>query len=250
MTTTLTVHACPPGRVRAVLNVVDTWQLADAARPEPHRLALGEPYQAFGAAVRAHEIHARLLATAPDAIWSVVDSAGADWMGVVLIQVPRLGTWTAEANQEGKTYFSGEQVAVLRSAGDRPAAAIAALLGDAWHDAVSACNPDEELVVEPRSYEVTWERSLGRIHVDGAADDGTDLELPRIAAQQRDADIDPGPADEALRAAGFVSADLWLSVASGRIQTSAVYRTADAFPAELSEHTASQLSASPRIAAG
>ena len=228
-TVTVTVHSCPPGQVRAVLDVVDAWQLTDSRRPADDWITLGYDYQSNSAAgLAATEIHDRLLRAAPDAVWTVVEDATAEWLGDVFTYVPALGTWTAHAGPDGSPVYTPDQVATLAGA---PPTAVAALLGTAWSDAVAAFRTGEEVeVVVPPPFEVTWARTDGRIDIDAAGDADTDLELPRIPAQPRRSAVVTDPADEALRAAGFIRASVWSDTSSGRVQHTTVYRLADAYP--------------------
>ncbi|WP_298800409.1 hypothetical protein [uncultured Pseudonocardia sp.] len=136
-TVQLIVHACPPAEVRALWEVIEEYRLTDEQplTAGADRIALGGLYRADEISCgSAEEIAAQLGQTAPGSTWTVWEDPKYEWLGSVSIQVPGLGTWSAECDANGVAQFPAAQI--LSVVDDR--AGLDQLLGVAWSRAVEA----------------------------------------------------------------------------------------------------------------
>lgn len=160
---TLIVHDCPPDRVRAVLAVIDAYDLAASGSPTPDQIELGEPFQAQDAPRgQAAAIALELSATAPELTFTLWQHPSEEWLGSVYRFTPDLGLFTAACDAHGTAVFTAAAVRelldeVLDPGDDLPDAeardeALDAALGTPWETATGVASATAlSPVIAPRT---------------------------------------------------------------------------------------------------
>lgn len=225
----VTIHACPPHRVKAVLTVLENYGLAaensiydddDAAADTGTRPAviLDEEYVcentfSCGDITRVADA---LIKDAPEVAFSAHEAPAYDGVGTTCIHVPGLGLFTADCDTHGEPMFT--QARLLELAGE-PIEVRNEALGEPWSTAIAAMPPGT--VVEPERLTTLWNRRDGEVIVVGGK---------RCAGHL----IFAGPAaagitevGTALAEWGFQPAEEWTLVDEpGQLWRSDVYRCA------------------------
>lgn len=168
-TVTLTVHACPPHQVAAVLAVIEQHTLDDCAPVLSGRLFLDDSYQDYEGG-GAEDIHAQLVEGAPDAAWTVYEAPSGECLGTVHRHFPGLGSWSAACDGDGDGVFTAAHI--WQAIADET---LPALLGHAWEEAIGALTDDDE-VCEPTRLDVEYDTRTGEGVIVGP-DDPEDVEF-------------------------------------------------------------------------
>lgn len=145
----VTIYACPPDQVNAVLDVLDQYGLYEGdwegtyPREPLTSLTLGEMYgdnqMSCGA---ADDIAAVLTDVAPGAAFEVSEDPYADWLGSLNRYTPSLGHWSAECDANGQPQFSGDVILSWLDA-HLSRAEIEDRLGIPWRRALDALLPED-----------------------------------------------------------------------------------------------------------
>ncbi|RAS59467.1 hypothetical protein C8D87_11479 [Lentzea atacamensis] len=148
-----TIHACPPHRVRTVMDILERYGLVDYdEQPDRLTLALGEPYSAegtfsFGDATALANM---LIEAAPDVAFTAHEEPLGE-PGTTCSYVPGLGLFAAPCDNYGEALFGQSDVLQWL---DEPADVRDAKLGVPWRTAIAAM-PDGT-VEEPESSVAHW----------------------------------------------------------------------------------------------
>ena len=128
----LYIYDCPSNRVRAVLDIINAFQLKlHWMAPAADRLTLGAPYgDNQGAGDAPREVADRLIAEAPEISFDCWSDPAYDWLGAGVSYTPQLGRFDYESDAYGAPQFSSEQIAAALASGG--ADAVRKMIGMEW----------------------------------------------------------------------------------------------------------------------
>lgn len=192
-----TIHACPPHRVRPVLDAFAEYGLYYEDAANDTALHVGEWYSAdeFRCA-SATELANELITYAPEVAFTVYEEPAYEWVGTICTYVPELGLFTAGCDTDGDPLFTQKHVLELEG---KPDDVRQQALGVPWLTAIAGL--PAEAVVEPDRFATHWNRRHGEVVVVEGKQCGGDLVFPA-----------PGTAaevDAALAERGFHRVDDW-----------------------------------------
>ena len=197
----VTIHACRPHEVRAVLNVLANYVLADGVVREDQRasLTVGTPIYSSsmpcnGATDMAHD----LMDAVPDVPFSVYEEPVSEWLGTVCWYVPELGLFTTSCDTDGEPLFTQDFVLALNG---KPSQVRDEHLGVPWLNAFASM-AGEHVVTEPELFEAYWYRRFNKIVVAPAGNGAETAEPVSLD------DTDP---DASLALHGFQRNGEWLT---------------------------------------
>jgi hypothetical protein len=220
----LTIHSCPPHRVRVVATMLEQRWLVDVDGADRKTLHLGYPYSIDTSTV--DELVHDLRDVAPDIAFTVTDDPDDEWLGSLRRYVPALGLFEASCDHDGNVVFTVADIVKLDTL--RPARR-QAKLGLPWEEAIAEMPPGE--VTEPQPCKVRWEPATGQLTVHAGGPGGSDLPLASgcVTAVDDDGNLaDPAAADTVLAGAGFLRANEWEAQnVTCRVWATDVYRLAD-----------------------
>ncbi|HET6286487.1 MAG TPA: hypothetical protein VFG15_07020 [Amycolatopsis sp.] len=203
---TAIVHACPPHRVRFVLEALNGYGLyydgpadgeTDSDTHARKALHLGETYTddqfCCGDASRLADW---LTTSAPEAAFTIYEEPAREWVGTYLTYVPGLGSFTADCDNQGELLFTQTQVLKLLN---EPEDVRQRALGLTWQAAIDAM--PGQVVHEPESFATHWNRPRGEVTVVGGDQGAGDLTFAALG--------DSDQIDAALTKHGFQRAGAW-----------------------------------------
>lgn len=204
-----TIHACPPHRVRPVLDAFEEYGLINDDTANEKTLNVGEWYCADEIRCgSATDLADELIKYAPDVAFTVYEEPAYEWVGTFCSYVPDLGLFTADCAGDGDPMFARTEI--LRLDGE-PAEDRQKQLGVPWLTAIAAMPAGT--VVEPASFATHWNRQHGEVVVVEGKQCGGDLIFPAPATVAE--------VEEALAERGFQRADDWTQLD----ETSQLWRT-------------------------
>jgi hypothetical protein len=176
----LTIRACPPEQVRAVVGILDEFDIVQGADVVRGQITLGATYY-------AHErdfttltlITARMLTAAPRATWTAYAPPAESDPGVYLIHDPLIGVWRTGCDVEGEASVPLAEVTAGRARGDR---VLDVVLGRAWMeivDELTRTSAGDVVTAVPAGHQVIWED--GVVTIEGGGEDGEDVVLTRAS---------------------------------------------------------------------
>jgi hypothetical protein len=194
------IYACPPQRVRAVLDAFDEYGLTnndtDTAAGRGV-LGIGKDYSAdefrCGSAI---DLANDLIEHAPEALFSLYEEPAYNWVGTFCSYVPGLGLFTSDCGTCGEVLFTRDYVLGLDG---EPDDVRAKQLGVPWMTAIAATTAGT--VCEPEPFAAHWDRRAGTIHVLS----GTPLGASLVIAAPGDA----AAVDQVLAEHGWLRANPW-----------------------------------------
>ncbi|MGW4528861.1 hypothetical protein [Amycolatopsis sp. NPDC004378] len=208
-----TIHACPPHRVRRVLDTFAEYGFTDEAEDEDTAngatLTLGEWY--CGTEIRcgsATDLADELIKHAPEAAFTVYEEPAYEWLGTACTHVPGLGLFATDCDTSGDPTFTQSQI--LRW-DNEPDHVRQNNLGVPWLTAIAAMPGGT--VVEPDRFATHWNRRHDEIVVVEGRPCGGDLILP--------APVTAAEVDTVLAEQGFQRAEDWMQLD----ETSQLWRT-------------------------
>jgi hypothetical protein len=206
---TVTIHACPPHRVRTVLAAFAEYGLVYEDATNDTTLHVGECYSAdefrCGSATR---LTTELIKQAPEGTFTVYEEPAFEWLGTTCTYVPGLGLFSTDCGTTGDPLFSQTHVLELE---DQPADVRQQQLGVPWLTAIATMPTGS--VVEPDRFATHWNRRHNELIVIEGKQGGGDLIFP--------APVTFKEADAALAERGFQRADDWTQLD----ETSHLWRT-------------------------
>ncbi|WP_370973632.1 DUF3145 family protein [Amycolatopsis sp. cg9] len=211
-----TIHACPPHRVRTVLDTLAEYDLAYDDAEDNTTLHVGEWYTAteFRCASATDVAH-QLINHAPEVAFTVYEEPAYEWIGTTCTYVPELGLFTAGCDTDGDPLLPQKHVLELEG---KPDDVRQQGLGVPWLTAIADMPAGP--VVEPPRFATHWDRRHGDVVVVAAAQDGGDLAFPAPAT--------PADVDKALAERGFQRVDDWSALdETAQLWRADVYRPAD-----------------------
>ncbi len=178
MTTVVaTVHACPPARVRQVLEVlkgrgvireIETIWCGDEGGEERPAVSLGEGYHGFGLPVgSAVAIAGELIEKAPEVAFSVFEQPVFGFVGTVCMYAPKLGKFEAACDSDGVPLLSQKLVLGLDG---KPEGVRRKELGVPWSIAIEGL--PRGVVTEPQRLIAHWNRRHDEVLVVRALESG------------------------------------------------------------------------------
>lgn len=204
----LTIHSCPPHRVRSVATILEDRGLIHREHVERRTLLIGltctpdlcSPGDLL-------DLADDLIDTAPEVSFTVYEDPTDEWLGSFCRYVPGLGRFVASTDHDGDAVFTAREVLELdqMSTSDRRAA-----LGVPWSDAIAAMPTGD--AVEPQPHGTRWDPASGEITVLGAGPDGADVTIAPACVAEVDDDgnlADTTAADIALAGSGFLRVNPW-----------------------------------------
>jgi hypothetical protein len=205
-----TIHACPPHRVRAVLDTLAEYDLYPENTEDDRRsVNLGASYDAAEFRVgSATDLARELIDSAPEVAFTVYEQPAYEWVGTTCTYVRDLGLFTADCDTCGDPMFTQSEVLRLD---DEPAEIRQTALGLPWLTAITAMPGGT--VAEPDSYATHWNRTTGEVIVLEGIPCGGDV----IFAVPGDA----AAVDGALSERAFLRATEWTDLDD----TSQIWRT-------------------------
>ncbi len=222
--TYLTIHACPPHRVRAVATALEDHWLVDVDGSARKTLQIGEPYTIDTSEV--DELADDLIETAPEMSFTAQTDPTDEWLGSLRRYVPALHRFEASCDHDGSAVFTTAQVRELDLLA--PEARLARL-GVPWSTAIEAMPTGD--VIEPEPYATCWIPSTGEITVLAAGPDGADVGVTPACVTAVDDDgnlASSAAADAALAGCGFLRVNAWEALnATCRAWGTDVYWTTD-----------------------
>ena len=191
------IHACPPYRVRPVLDILAEYGLADEDTTNGATLTVGEWYSAdeFRCG-HANDVAGELVERAPEVAFTVYEEPAYGWVGTICTYVPELGLFTADCDNSGEVLFTRKQVLALDG---KPDDIRQKELGVPWVTAIARMPAGT--VIEPRRFATHWDRRHGEVVVVEGKQRGDDLIFP--------APVTAAQVDAALIERGFRRADDW-----------------------------------------
>lgn len=209
----VTIHACPPHRVKTVLTILENYGLdseyADDDAPDTGAdtrpaVHLDAVYACENTFTCGHitGLADALIKDAPDVAFSAHEAPAYDGLGTTCIHVPGLGLFTADCDSHGEPMFT--QTRLLKLA-DEPLDVRQQALGLPWSTAIAAMPPGCA-VVEPERFVTLWNRRHGEVIVVGGKQCGGELIFAGPAAATND------QVDAALAERGFQPAEKWTRV--------------------------------------
>lgn len=159
----VTVHACPPHRVRAVLEVLQDYDLAAIVDATNRQwLQLGDSFSGDFPLGALPALVSALMTAAPDAAFTACAGPRYEWVETTYSYVPDLGTFKAECDVTGEALF--RQSMTTKVAGESPASQ-QMLLGEPWRTAIADMTGG--IVTEPKFYiQYTHYRAWDHVVVD------------------------------------------------------------------------------------
>lgn len=224
------IYACPPRRVRTVLDILEFYGLADdepiggTATDDTEGNAgkravvtLGEEYscdESFRCGSAA-DLSDELIEKAPEVAFIVYEEPAYNWVGTFCSYVPELGLFTADCDTTGEPLLSRSYVLGLD---DEPADVRQKHLGVPWMTAIAAMPTGA--VAAPDQYAAHWDRRHDEVVLIAAAHGGGDLTFP--------APVSLADVDQALAERGFQRIDDWTALdETGQLWRADVYRSRD-----------------------
>ena len=171
----VTIHFCPPHRVRPVLDVLDEYGLYADDDPMEGRSAVfvGRRYSAAEIDCGSSTlVRSDLIDRAPEVAFTVYEEPAYDGVGTVYSHVSGLGLFAALCGNSGEPMFSRDYMLELEG---EPAEVRHHELGVPWTTAIGAM-PDM-VVVAPDRFDAWWNLSHGEVAVLGGTALGEDLIL-------------------------------------------------------------------------
>lgn len=203
------IYACPPHRVRAVLDAFDEYGLTnyDTNTAAGHAvLALGDDYTADQLRCdSAIDLANNLIEHTPEVMFSVYEEPAYEWVGTFVSYVPALGRFTADCGTSGEVMFTRDYVLELDG---ETADVRAKRLGVPWMTAIAATTAGT--VHEPEPFATHWDRRRGTVHVLN----GTPLGASLIITAPGDADA----VDQVLAEHGWLRANPWTDLDDTRLR--------------------------------
>lgn len=201
----LTLYRCPAEQVRAVVAVLDEFDLVQGADVVRGQLTLDATYYAHEVDLTTlTQITARMLTAAPGTTWAAYAPAAESEPGEYVLHDPVLGTWRARCDVDGEPTLPVTEVRAGRAQG---ALALDVVLGAAWADRVDELRRTtaaRTVTAAPAGYRAVWEN--GTVTVDAATGGNVVLAVPGpadTAWQDVDTAVDEQLAPT-LATAGFV----------------------------------------------
>ncbi len=197
-----TIHACPPLRVREVLDQFEIYGLTveteDDASSERATLVLQEAYSGVEVPCgSAAEFTNELMKRAPEVAFTVFEAPAYSSVGSVFMHVPELGVYEAACDESGVPLLSQEFV--LEQEG-KPEEVRQKELGVPWLAAIAALAGG--VVTEPEWFVSFWSRRGGEVLVDGGGWNGTNV---RLAVSEQEVNV-------ILSEAGYQRFEEWTQV--------------------------------------
>lgn len=157
----VSVHACPSGSVRAVLEVLQDYGLTAVVNANGRQLLqLGDSFCCELPLGAVSTLAAALVKAAPEAAFTAYAEPRNEWVGTTCSYVPDLGTFTAECDATGKVVLS-------QLVADKAPDAQQTLIGVPWRTAIA--DMAVGIVTEPKIYiQYTYFRTWDHMVVDPA----------------------------------------------------------------------------------
>src|SRR3954464_13799885 len=110
----VTIHACPPHRVRTVLDALDEYDLYYEDAANNATLHLGAHYCADELRCgSAADLADELIKAAPEVAFTVYEEPAYEWVGTSCTYVPGLGLFSADCDTDGDVLFTRTHVLEL-----------------------------------------------------------------------------------------------------------------------------------------
>ncbi|OXM57075.1 hypothetical protein CFP71_10085 [Amycolatopsis thailandensis] len=223
----LTIHHCPPQRIRAIATILEDREWIDRNGVTRRTLDLGRPYELDPiSSIEVAALTEQLITAAPEMAFTICQSPTDEWPGSHTRHVPGLGQFESETNHDGEPVFTAATVLALDAL---PPDQRLAALGIPWSTAIAAMPAGA--VREPEPCTARWTPATGEVTVLGTDVDGSDIEVPARCTTTVDDDGNLGDhlaADEALAASGFHRANPWEPLnTTCRLWGTGVYRRHD-----------------------
>lgn len=217
----VTIHACPPHRVRSVLDILDEYGLhLDHSDATEHTAAGERAILILGTGYEIHEFRAGdaveladvLIQRTPEIVFSLHEEPAYEWVGTCCTYVPGLGVFIAACDTSGEAMFTQSDILRLD---DEPDETRRGALGVPWLTAITAL--PEGTVCEPEPFATHWNRGSGTVHVLS----GTPLGASLVLAAPGDA----AAVDTVLAEHGWLRANEWTDLDdTGHLARTDLYR--------------------------
>jgi len=133
------IYDCPSARVRAVLDIIDEYQLQLdwLGAADDDRIHLGRVYGSHSACGEdSRDIASALIATAPEVCFDTWTDPAYDWLGAGTRYTPELGRFDYESDAEGNAVFSADEIAGALASGGVDG--VRRILGQSWSAVLKA----------------------------------------------------------------------------------------------------------------
>lgn len=222
----LTIHHCPPQRIRAIATILEDREWIDGNGAALRSLDRGRPYELDPiSSIEVAALAQHLIGHAPEMAFTIRQSPTDEWPGQLSRYVPGLDQFESETNHDGEPVFTAAMILTLDAL---PPEQRLVALGTPWSAAIAAMPTGTVREPEPRA--ARWTPATGEITVLGAG--GSDITVPQRCTATVDDDGHLGDdlaADAALAAVGFHRANPWEALnTTCRLWGTDVYRAQDA----------------------